>query len=261
MRHPPEPGSRARSRRALAVALGLAAIALTDAATAAQASVPLAEVQLSLCGEVDHIIRALALVPRSAPTTVWLFDDDALTLFERGVRLRLRITGKRSELTLKVADQDCARLDPALVPAADGKCEYDVHGSEMKGAVSLTRRLDARTRADLVARRIPPADALGPAQVRFLREVARLWPLPAGVRPLGPIALSSYRTQSGGYDVDVSRMPAGERYVEISRKQPVKDAPALGRAMADDVGRAGVEICPDQSAQAVNKLRSLRTTP
>jgi hypothetical protein len=78
------------------------------------------------------------------------------------------------------------------------------------------------------------------------------------VKPLGPIALSSYRTKAGRYDVDVSQLPGGGRYVEISRKIPVRDAAAAASAMAAAVARAGVAVCADQSAQAINKLRALR---
>jgi hypothetical protein len=88
-----------------------------------------AEVQIGLCASTDKIVQALDLRPHGAPITVWQFDDSALTLFGRGLRLRLRVGADgHSVLTLKVADQDCARLDPKLVPPGEGKCEYDVYG-------------------------------------------------------------------------------------------------------------------------------------
>lgn len=216
-----------------------------------------AEIQVGLCAPADQVERALGLRPHGPATRVWLFDDGALTLFGRGVRLRLRSTENRSEFTLKVADQDCARLDPKAVPPDEGKCEYDVHGASMAGAVTLTRVLGAREAADLVAGRVAPVQELSPSQIGYLREVVGIWPLPPGVRGLGPIQLRTYRAKIGSYDVDVSQLPAGDQYVEISRKVAVADAPRAMGVLEADLSRAGVAVCADQSAQAVNKLRSL----
>jgi len=109
-----------------------------------------AEVQIELCSPLPDIERSLKLRPDGDPFEVWLFDDAALTLFERGVRIRLRTKGKHAELTVKVANQDCARIDPKMVPPKIGKCEFDVHGASMAGAVSLSRNL-----SDKAERRAP----------------------------------------------------------------------------------------------------------
>ena len=250
-----------KARIAGAMAGMICAIVVVMPATAAElprgAPAPRAEIQIGLCAPPDQIERALDLRPRGAPIEVWLFDDAALTLFGRGLRLRLRAAQSRSEFTLKVADQDCARLDPKAVPSGEGKCEYDVHGARVAGAVTLTRILNARDAADLVAGRLSPAQVLSPSQIRYLREVVGVWPLPPGIRGLGPIQLRTYRAKGGSYDVDVSRLPAGEQYVEISRKVAVGDASRAMGALETDLSRAGVTVCADQSAQAVNKLRSL----
>ena len=67
----------------------------------------------------------------------------------------------------------------------------------------------------------------------------------------------TYRTKGGLYDVDISQLPTGEQYVEISRKVPVADATRAMRVLKTDLSRSGVEMCADQSAQVVNKLRAL----
>ena len=94
------------------------------------------EIQIALCGEPGAIEAALDLRPRSAPIEVWLFDDTSLAMFAAGLRLRLRGDGTGSELTLKCANQDCARLPAGVVPKKQGKCEYDLHGETMAGAMS-----------------------------------------------------------------------------------------------------------------------------
>jgi hypothetical protein len=250
----------ARNAGVVAMVVLAAAITLSGAAAAGKAPGAAslrAEIQIALCAPPERIERALDLRASGGATEVWLFDDAALTLFNHGLRVRLRVADSRSELTLKVAGQECAGLDPKWLPAGEGKCEYDVHGTRMTGAVSLTRRLGGASAADLRADRVALAQVLSPAQVAYLRDVVALWPLPPGIRALGPMQLRTYRARGRPYDVDVSRLPAGEQYVEISRKVPVADAvPAMG-ALEADLARAGVDLCADQSAQAVNKLRAL----
>ena len=217
-----------------------------------------AEIQISLCAPANEILQALDLRPRGTAIKVWQFDDAALTLFERGLRVRLRVAADgRSVLTLKVADQDCMQLDPKLVPPGEGKCEYDVYGARMAGAVSLTRRLDAKSTKALLAGRVAPAQVLSPSQIRYLREVVAIWPLPPGIHGLGPMQVRTYRTKGDPYDIDISQIPGGEQYAEISRKVPLADAARLVGVLEADLSRAGVEMCADQSSQAVNKLRSL----
>jgi hypothetical protein len=217
-----------------------------------------AEIQIGLCAPIDAIVQALDLRPRGAPITVWQFDDPALTLFGRGLRLRLRVAADgQSVLTLKVADQDCARLDPKLVPPGEGKCEYDVYGDNMAGAMSLNLRLDTKSTKDLLAGRVRPAQALSPSQVRYLREVVGTWPLPGGIRKLGPMQVQAYRTKGKLDDIDISQLPDGQQFAEISRKVPQGDALQTMGVMQSSLSRAGVEVCADQSSQAANKLRAL----
>ncbi|MFO1314399.1 MAG: hypothetical protein U1F58_02255 [Burkholderiales bacterium] len=216
-----------------------------------------AEVQVALCGDPDAIARALDLRSRAAPYQTWLFDDDALTLHAQGLRLRLRVRADGAELTLKAADQPCTALPPALVPRRQGKCEYDVHGDRMTGAVSISATLDAAAWQALVAGRVAPADALSDAQVRFLREATAAWPLPPGLRPLGPIATRALATPGGRYDVDAQQLPNGRQFVEMSARVSVSEAPAAQRALHARIERAGVAACADQAAQAGEKLRAL----
>ena len=85
-----------------------------------------------------------------------------------------------------------------------------------------------------------------------------VWPLPDGIRKLGPMQVRTYRTAGGLYDVDISHLPNGERYAEISAKVTQPDAAST---MANDEGGASTEPASRcaliQSSQAANKLRSL----
>ena len=222
------------------------------------AEVAQAEIQIGLCAPPDQIVRALELRPRGTPINVWQFDDAALTLYGRGLRLRLRVAvDGRSVLTLKVANQDCAQLDHKWVPPDEGKCEYDVYGASTAGAVSLNRSLSAKSTSDLLAGRLALAKALSPVQLGYLREVAGMWPLPPGIRELGPAQVQTYQTKGKLYDIDMSQLPNGKNYAEISRKVPRADATRTMIAMEADLARAGVEKCADQSSQIADKLRSL----
>ena len=217
-----------------------------------------AEVQIGLCSPPDQIAQALRAHSRKEPIEVWQFDDSSLSLFERGLRLRLRVAANgHSEFTLKVANQDCARLDPELVPRGEGKCEYDVYDTSTAGAVSLTRALSPKDTNDLVSGRVAPAQLFSQSQVRYLREVVGIWPLPTAIRAIGPLRLQTYRTKHPSYDIDISQLPGGERYAEISRTVPLRDAAKAMDALTVELSRAGIEMCADQSSQAANKLRAL----
>jgi len=235
-----------------------ATTAILPGASGAPLPLTKAEIQIGLCAPPERIVQALDLQPRGAPIDVWQFDDAALTLLERGVRLRVR--GSKdgsSEFTLKVANQDCARANPELIPSGEGKCEYDVYGETASDTVSLTRRLSADDTAALLAGRVAAMQMLSRAQIRYLREVAGVWPLPPDLRSLGPIRVQAYRTKGAAYDIDVSELPAGEQYAEISRKVPRADAARAMKIMEERLSRAGVEQCAGQSSQAGEKLRSL----
>lgn len=243
----------------LAALLLLAAPCAADAAGDERATTQ-AEIQIALCAEPHQVVRLLSLTPRGGPRDVWLFDDAALSLFDRGVRLRLRVTDGAGELTLKSAVDDCAKVPPALLKAKAGKCEHDMHGDHVTAALSLTAGLNPARVQALLSGRLPLADALNAAQARYLKDV-KLWPLPADLRRLGPIQVLTFRARDNPYDVDISRMPGGESYIEISRKVALADAPAERKVFDDDLLHAGVAVCADQSAQAVNKLRALLRAP
>jgi hypothetical protein len=230
------------------------AISLAALCAAAQAA-PRAEIQVGLCEPTASLETKLAMEPRGAPYETYLFDDAALTLLGHGLRLRLRAKAGNGDLTLKVARQDCEALPRDAVPKGEGKCEYDVYGETSHGAVSLTRTLDAATTRDLLARKVDVATLLSNAQVRYLRDVVKVWPLPADLRPLGPIANRVYRASR--YDVDVSTLPDGTRYAEISDKVRLPKADAERDALLRYLAKADVEVCADQAGQAPAKMKRL----
>ena len=143
-------GSRSAPARG-AVALALSIAAATLCAPAARAAEPAAEVQINLCSDAAQVVRSLELTSESPePVRVWLFDSPALELHRAGLRLRLREKGKRVELTLKAAGQDCSKVEPKQLEP-HGKCEADLHGEQFDDVISLTRRLGKRERAALLA--------------------------------------------------------------------------------------------------------------
>ena len=165
-------------RTATAALLAMACVGVGARASDDKTREHRVEVQINLCSEPQEIIDRLGLEPAGAkPVEAWYFENTNLDLFRRGLVFRLRLKPKESELTLKVADQDCSRVDPSLIPD-NGKCEYDLHGASLKSAVSLSTTLDERTVNDLLAGRSTLAQALSSAQIRYLRESTRAWPLP-----------------------------------------------------------------------------------
>lgn len=248
----------ARSTTVTVVAAVACAWPYADASAAKRdKNAPRAEVQIGLCADADAIERALALRPREAPYETWQFDDAALSLLGHGVRVRLRAKESESELTIKIAGQDCNTLPDGLVPRRQGKCEFDVYGASRDGAVSLTRRLDTGATRELLAGRMTVTQALSPAQIRYLREVLGFYPLPADLRALGPITNRAYVTKDSGYEVDLSQLPGGERYAEISKKVPQAAIDPTFRALDVVLRQAGIAACADQTSQAAAKLRLL----
>jgi hypothetical protein len=225
------------------------------AACATQAAPPRAEIQVAMCEPAAALERKLDLRPRGAPYETWLFDDDALALLDRGIRLRLRVRADGGELTLKVAKQDCSTLSSGAIPPGEGKCEIDVHGDVAEGAVSLSRTLDASATRSLVSRTVDVTTLLSDAQVRFLRDVARSWPLPGDLRPLGPIANRVYAARR--YDVDLSTLPDGQGYAEISDKVPLERIKKARQKLDRYLAHADVKVCADQAGQAAAKMKRL----
>ncbi|MCU0806087.1 MAG: hypothetical protein MUF79_13535 [Burkholderiales bacterium] len=228
---------------------------------AALAATWAAEVQINLCSDVKEIVRALQLRPAGAPREVWYFETPTRELFERGIVVRLRLRDRGGDLTLKVADQDCRRVDPALLRQAGGKCEFDLHGADFRGAVSLGRDLDWTTTKALLEARLPLSEALSTVQIGYLRDRTTAWPLPAGIAPRGPVRVDAYRPEGKRYVVEVWRLPGGQRYAELSQKSTDADAPRLRAALESELARAGVARCSDQSSQAGHKARDLVARP
>ena len=217
-----------------------------------------AEIQINLCAAPETIVKGLALQPDGVgPREVWYFESADLAHHRGGVVFRLRLGARERELTLKVADQDCARIDAALLPPAEGKCEYDLHGADFKGAVSLSRELDEATVRALLEGRLPLADALSAAQVRYLREGTSAWPLAPDIKRLGPARIDAYRPADRRFVVEFWQLPSGNRYAEISQKASAADAVRRRPGLEAELARAGVAACADQSSQAADKLRAL----
>jgi hypothetical protein len=72
---------------------------------------------------------------------------------------------------------------------------------------------------------------------------------------LGPKNSQAYVPPYEPYEVDVSRLPTGETYVEMSRKVSPADAQRTKDALDAVLARAGVAACGDQAGQAVDKLK------
>jgi hypothetical protein len=232
-----------------------------------RAAESLAEIQINLCSPPAQVIGALQLAEKGKPTTVWLFDSPALTLYQAGLRLRLREQGKSSDLTLKVAGQDCETVDGALL-RPDGKCEADLHGDALDDVVSLTRRLDTHGRETLLAPHArngaPLAEALKAAldlrqraMLTARRGISGAALLPQDIARLGPSTVRTYRGAKQAYEVEVWTLPDGAQFVELSYKVPREAAFARRADLLSQVTGAGLAICPDQESQARAKLAIL----
>jgi hypothetical protein len=217
-----------------------------------------AEVQINLCSTPEQAVEALRLKPVSAEDyEVWYFETADLALFHKGVVVRLRVKADATELTLKFADQDCTRIAPELLPAGESKCEYDVWGTLVAGAVSVSRRLDDVQVRALMADPAALPTILSAAQIEYLRQSRGAWPLPGLLKRLGPARVQVYRREGHGFVVEAWQFPSGWRILEISQKAKLPDAPGLNADLEAWLTRHHVAICADQGSPARAKFDDL----
>ena len=257
---PPRDRLPLRSAGAAAIA---ALVVAASAVSLGSATVPeqtgRAEIQVNLCDPHVQIVRALSLTADPARALeIWYFESPGLVQSALGVVFRLRIGSKGRVLTLKApAAPDCARLDPSLLPAGQGKCESDVHGESIKDAVSLDTALDDKTVRGLLDGSVALASVLSPAQTRYLQTIAGAWPLAADLRRLGPTRVETLTPKGGPFVVEAWQLPGGQRFIEASRKVARADVPRFRAELLAQLATAGVTLCPDQSSQSAAKLRAL----
>ena len=203
--------------------------------------------------------RSLHLQPVAAERyEVWYFDTADTALFRNGIVARVRIKARSNELTLKFADQDCARIAPGSLPPHQSKCEYDVRGAaSAAGAISISRTFGDDEWRSLLAKPGDLPAMLSPAQVDFLRGKNSAWPLPSPLLALGPVRVQPYRAKGEEFVVESWQFPSGYRLLEISQKSSLSNAPALNDDLRARLTRHGVAICPDQGSPAGEKLRDL----
>ena len=198
-----------------------------------------------LCEPAGHASSASSRCVRAARHTRRGSSTIAsLALLDRGLRLRLRRQRDGSELTLKVAKQDCRRLPRRRrARKAKASASIDVYGDSQQGAVSLSRTLDAAVRratssparSDVASAAERRAGAL-PARRREGMAAAR----PTCARSArSPIA----STAASRYDVDISTLPDGERYAEIADKVPLDARAARARQARCATSRAPTSRC------------------
>jgi hypothetical protein len=267
--HPARPTAPRAVTRVLGCATlwgAYAAAALCAGSTHAAESQ--AEIQINLCSDPAQVVSRLKLAETGKPATVWLFDTATQELHRGGLRLRLRERGKRSELTLKAAGLDCAKVDPAWLKP-DGKCESDLHGDSLDDVVSLTRPVDRQARAVLLApdagRGAALESALGTGLDARQRELlagrrhaaAGAAPLPQDIARLGPSTVKAYQRAARSYLVEVWTLPRGEQFVELSQKVRREVALARRVELLTEIAAKGVVICTDQDSQAQKKLAIL----
>ena len=174
----------------------------------------------------------------------------------RGVVVRLRISDKESELTLKFARQNCLAINLELLPTDQAKCEYDMHGEKLEGAVSISRSLESQQVDDLLNGSAALVDFLSPVQERYLQEGADVWPLPSGLKILGPGTIDTYKKKGQPFTVEIWQLQSGLRTIEISQKSTVADARSVEVHLKEILAGSQVKICEDQSSQAGRKLQA-----
>lgn len=230
--------------------------------TAAADSDRAADLQYSICDE-PHIVRdALELKKGdSDERAVYLFETAKLDLFDHGLQIRLRMTDKKSRISIKrfdLSETEFLREQSQK----DVKCEMDVHGKGQNHVLSCS--IDSKVATDdtkrLIAGEIGLADVFDDAQQTFLKsaaiDMARL-----KLKALGPIQSRTWDFQALGIDDDVvleqQTLPDGTRYLEFSVKTKASKLSQEINAAEQLFNKKGLSLCSDQTGQREGKLRAL----
>jgi hypothetical protein len=237
----------------------LCAVIVVPSSGLAAAPAHRAEVQINLCSTPEEVVKALQLEPVGAERyDVWYFDTADMALFRKGTVVRLRIKAHAAaELTLKFADQNCSRVNRALLPAQQSKCEYDVRGALVTGAVSISKTLNEDQVRALMAKPGDLQALLSRGQIGFLRDGASAWPLPAPLLLLGPVRVQPYRQKGDRSVVEAWQFNSGKQLLELSQKTKLSNAHDLNVGLQARLTRHRVAICRDQGSPAGAKLQDL----
>ena len=194
------------------------------------------------------------LVPRGPAYETWLFDDPRCRCSPAASACGCACSRRGGELTLKIADAGLpARWPRTCCRRAKASASTTSMPRRSRAPCRSTRTLDAATAARWWRARARLPQALGRAQVHYLREVApRVDPLPAGLRPLGPIANRVWRTRDDRYDVDDQHAARRRALPWRSRiKVPLERVGRAAQTALTPISRGAVStVCADQAGQA-----------
>lgn len=187
----------------------------------AQPGVPLAEVQLALCGPTaEAAASAMGLHPtKGSAATVYLLETAGRDLRRLGFAARELERGGAVEHKVKRNYPSERDVDWAEVGRHEASCEWDVHaGLEKVGCKS--------------------------SRLSWLDEA-----LPgAAPRRLGPLRQRKLKTREGP-EFDELTDPAGRVWLEVSVRVRANDRQAALRRLVEAAERGGVAVCADQQGR------------
>jgi hypothetical protein len=123
--------------------------------------------------------------------------------------------------------------------------------------VSISQVLDESQVRGLLAGQVALADLLSPAQVSYMREVVAVWPIPSGLKNLGPAQIETYHRKGKPFVVELWQFPSGRSDLKISQKSRLEDARHIQSKLEEMLERKKVKLCPDQGALAAGRLKDL----
>lgn len=235
-----------------------------------------AEIQFSLCpADFEKTVAHLEISDVEVKErTTYFFDTKDGFFHRQGIILRLRVTDKKSSLTVKVRNVSHSEVPVGLRNDEDLKCEYDVHLVRETPSCSLGHQLKMTDMAALIGSPQHLWELLSPAQVALLdlKGTSSLGSntfKSLGTEPfkelgaddiiaLGPIhqKVAKWDSFSGGHDasLELSQVDKSYRRLEFSTRHPASERHRAATEVNLDLAQKGISPCNDHQPSPLEYL-------
>ncbi|OFZ84268.1 MAG: hypothetical protein A2603_15135 [Bdellovibrionales bacterium RIFOXYD1_FULL_55_31] len=228
----------------------------------ASAYAGIVELHLSICEPSKaRAVAKLGLPDRRGETRdVSYFDTRNLELYSNGLVLRLRVTKKKTQFTVKIQGLTQDWVSDAFLALPGFKCERDRYG----GRISESCSLNSSPSAEDVAAALNEARVerlFSREQIEFVQQYYRV-PLDlSSVKVLGPVPSQYWKFDANHFDdvLTLEHWTVGPDFeiVELSTRADAQDADRVYDELRAYALEKDLRICQEQSSKTRSTLEYL----
>lgn len=220
------------------------------------------EVQLNICDDIKHVLKALNVRDEGQNRDVFYFETEGMNLFQNGVVVRLRLEDKKIKLTVKM-ELFSAAVFRELMKDPENDCEIDLHGTTRKMSCKFDYKLDNRAYHQLITGQARLSQFIGPRALTSLQRYTRAYEY---------LDQTLLLETKGGYywklalpqesePLDIEYRVLGKDYVqaEISNRVPLGYEASRQAGLTAWMQQLGIKMCPSQDARTGDALHYLLT--